>query len=135
MDTPVTAYPGFHTLTKILKEDPKQKEKFESFLHKNTWEPYDTRIVGPWKYNKEEDMVNVELFGEQTIKLNLQTWMIKEALGLGPSRYCVFVHRSPAFNSKLKLLLSCLPHEKMFFYPTSLTLRGEFLDEPWLTKV
>lgn len=135
MGTPVIAYPGFHTLTKILKEYPKQKEKFEARLHQNTWEPYDTRFVGPWKYNKEKDIVAVELFGENAIKLNLQNWMIKEALGIGAGHYSVFVHRGPAFNSKLKLLLSCLPLEKMTFYPVSTPLCGEFLEDPWLSKV
>lgn len=135
MATPVIAHPDFSTLTKILQEDPKQKRKFEDYMDQNTWGSYDTRIVGSWKYNEKEDIVAVELFGEKALSMCIHDLMLKESLGIGPSQYSVFVHRAPAFNSKLKLLLSCLPAEKMFFYPAGVDLRGEFLEEPWLSKV
>lgn len=132
---PVTVYPGFHMLKTIMKEDSNQKRKFDDYIKKTVWGPYDSRVVGAWGYNEKLDMVAVELFGKESIKLNLNVWEMKEALGIGPGRYCVFVHRADTFNNKLKLLLSSLPPEKMFFYPAGVTLRGEFLEEPWLSKV
>lgn len=132
MDAPVTVYPGFHSLKKILKEDPAQKEKFDSYLNQSTWESYTSDA--PWKYCKEMDMVNVELFGKEVFKLNLNAWMLREALGIGPGRYCVLVHSAYSFNSKMKLLLSSLPNEKMFFYPAGARLRGDFLEGPWFSK-
>ena len=135
MNPPVTVYPGYHLLSQILKDDEDKKRKFEDRLYLNTWAPYDTRIIGPWTHNKEADIVSIELFDERAISMNLQNYIIKEALGIGPSQYCVFVHRSPLFNSKLKLLLTYLPAAKMFFYPIGATLVGEFLEPPWLNKV
>ena len=133
MAAPVTTYAGFQSLKTILKEDPTQKEKFDSYLNQSTWESYTSEA--PWKYCKEMDMVAVELFGEEVFKLNLNAWMLRETLGIGPGGYCVFVHSAYTFNSKMKLLLSSLPKEKMFFYPAGAKLRGDFSKGPWFSKI
>ena len=53
--------------------------------------------------------------------------MLKEVVGLGPQRYCILFHSAPSFYSKLKLIMSYLPHEKMFLYPASARLEGPLL--------
>ena len=60
--------------------------------------------------------------------------MLKEVVGLGPQRYCVFFHSAQNFYSKLKLIMSSLPQEKMFLYPATARLEGPFLQEPWLSR-
>ena len=59
--------------------------------------------------------------------------MLKEAVGLGPQRYCVAYHRASYFYSKLQLLMVYLPFDKMFLYPAQESLGGPFLQEPWLS--
>ena len=50
-----------------------------------------------------------------------------EAIGLGPSYYCVQGSFHPRFSSRLLLLLQYLPPHKVYIYPYfGLPLRGPF---------
>ena len=60
--------------------------------------------------------------------------MLKEAVGVGPQRYCIYFHHAPYYYSKLKLIMAYLPQEKMFLYPATARLEGPFLQEPWLSR-
>ena len=133
MAAPVTTHASFQSLKTILREDSAQKEKFDSYLDQSTWEEYTSEA--PWKYCREMDMVAVSLFGEEVFKKNLNAWMLREALGIGPGRYCVFVHSAYSFNCKMKLLLSSLPNDKVFLYPAGTKLRGDFSQGPWFSKI
>ena len=92
------------------------------------------RLHGPWKTNPSKDMTCFELFGQHYLLNSLRVAMLKEAVGVGPQRYCVFFYLSPNFYSKLKLIMSCLPQEKTFLYPATARLEGPFLQEPWLSR-
>ena len=60
--------------------------------------------------------------------------MLMEAIGVGPQCYCIEFNSTLDFYSKLKLVLSSLPHEKMFLYPTDTRLEGPFSHKPWLSR-
>ena len=61
---------------------------------------------------------------------NLKVAILKEAIGLGPSQYCIFHHPKHKFPKQLKTIMFFLPSEKMFLYPAGSTLGGRFLQEP-----
>ena len=60
--------------------------------------------------------------------------MLMEAVGVGPQQYCICFDPSLDTYSKLKLVLSSLPQEKMFLYSIDSRLEDPFLHEPWLSK-
>ena len=65
---------------------------------------------------------------------NLKVALLKEAIGLVPSQYCIVHHPERKFPKQLKTIMFFLPLEKMFLYPASGTLGGPFLQEPWLSQ-
>ena len=91
-------------------------------------------LRGPWRSSPSGDMISIQLFGEYYLLHNIRVAMLKEVVGLGPQRYCVFFDRAPNFYSKLKLIMSFLLQEKMFLYPATARLEGPFLQEPWLSR-
>ena len=90
----------------------------------------------PWKVTSSNSLVCVRLnTHSHIVGSNLQVSMLKETLGIGPRRYCIVVDSNdPRFYQHLKLLLYCLPEEKMFLYSSGSELRGPFLYKPWLSR-
>ena len=62
---------------------------------------------------------------------NLKVALLKEAVGLVPSRYCIVHHLGRKFSKQLKTIMFFLPPKKMF--TAGGTLGGPFLQEPWLS--
>ena len=101
-----------------------------------------TRLIFPLQGNGWADVkwvthwgvTFVTMWDEEHLLKNIQFAMIQEMMGLGPQRYCVFFNSTPNFYSKLKLIMSSLPQEKIFLYPAIARLEGPFLQEPWLTR-
>ena len=62
---------------------------------------------------------------------NLGLAMLKEAIGLGPQRYCIIWLYNLDFENLLMLTLVYLPKEKFCMYPEEETLGGPFLYSPW----
>ena len=59
----------------------------------------------------------VTMWDEEHLYNNLRLAMIKEMMGVGPSKYCIINNPMPHFESRLLLLIHFLPHKKMCFYP------------------
>ena len=57
--------------------------------------------------------------------------MLKEAIRLGPQRYCIIWSYSLDFENLLMLTLLYLPEAKFCMYPEDETLGGPFLYTPW----
>ena len=91
-------------------------------------------LRGPWRLSPSGDMISIQLFGEYYLLNNIRVAMLKEVVGLGPQRYCVFFHSAPNFYNKLKLIMFSLPQENMFLYPATARLEGPFLQEPWVSR-
>ena len=62
---------------------------------------------------------------------NLGLAMFKEAIGLGPYRYCIIRSYNLDFENLLMLTLLYLPRDKFCIYPKEETLEGPFLHSPW----
>ena len=65
---------------------------------------------------------------------SLRIAMLKEAIGIGPQRCYVYFHLGLDFYRKLMLIMTYLPHEKMFLYLGEARLGAPFLQEPWLSR-
>ena len=65
---------------------------------------------------------------------NLRIAMLMGAVGAGPQCYCIEFDSTPYFYSNLKFVISSLPQEKMFLFPSDAKLEGPFLHEPWLSR-
>ena len=68
----------------------------------------------------------VTMWDEKHLLKNIQFAMILEMMGIGPMRYCVVTNNMPNFEKKLLLLISYLPHKKLCFYPSRVSLGGPF---------
>ena len=91
--------------------------------------------VQPWLINYSKSMTCVQLCTHPSdIADNLKVAILKEAVGLGPSQYCIVHHPGRKFPKRLKTIMFFLPLEKMFLYPAGDTLGGSFLQEPWLSR-
>lgn len=84
-----------------------------------------------WKTSESNEVTRITVWGHLHFMNNLRLAMMKEKLGFGPNRYCIVQSGASNFESKLLLLVTNLPHEKMFFYPNKRTLGGPFLHSPW----
>ena len=62
---------------------------------------------------------------------NLSLATLKEAVGLGPQRYCVICSYNFDFETLLMLTLHYLPREKFCMYSNDESLGGPFLYTPW----
>ena len=58
---------------------------------------------------------------------NLKVSLLKEAVVLGPLRYCIVHQSGLKLLKRLKTIMFFLPLEKMFLYPANATLEGPFL--------
>ena len=91
--------------------------------------------LGPWRVTPSNSMTCIRLDGHsRVVSANVWIALLKESLGLGSTRYCVLWDSGPYFYSRLKMIMSFLPHEKMFLYPAGTPLEGPFLSEPWLSR-
>ena len=125
---------ALYELSQIFNGDFWARHDFESRACIVTF-GYSGRGLGTqWRFNPTNDMLDVQLFGHRSIVDNLDVSILREAVGIAPERYCIFFHRGPEFYSKLKLLMTSLPQEKMFLYPATARLEGPFLHEPWLSR-
>ena len=125
---------ALYEMSQILREDEWAGLSFEAHACMITfgyWGRGEGRI---WRPNPSGDMVDVQLLGHVSLLNNLRVAMLKEAVGMGPQRYCIFFNRAPEFYSKLKLIMTYLPKEKMFLYPAIAKRGGPFLQEPWLSR-
>ena len=73
----------------------------------------------------------VNLWNRENVFDNLGLAMFKEAIGLGPSRYCTIRSYNLDFENLLMLILLYLPGDKFCIYPEEETLEGPFLHSPW----
>lgn len=84
-----------------------------------------------WISTESNSVTRVTLWGHKYFLNNLRLAMMQEKLGLGPKRYCVLRTAVDNFNSKLILVISNLPHEKICIFPRLPLLGGPFLHSPW----
>ena len=83
--------------------------------------------VQPWLINYSKSMTCVQLCTHPSdIVDNLEVALLMEAVGLGPSRYCIVHHPKHKFPKQFKTIMFFLPPEKMFLYPAGGTLGGPF---------
>lgn len=123
---------ALYEMSQILHGDREAREQFDwhsTMITMHFWDPTIT-----WRFNEVKNITRVRLEGERYLRGNLKLAMIKEFVGIAPERYCIMFYDDPRFYSKLKLLMSCLPEEKMFLYPATAVLGGSFLQEPWLSR-
>ena len=73
----------------------------------------------------------VTMWDNEHLLKNIKYAMMMEMLGLGPYKYCIVSNIMPRFESKLMLLMSYLPMEKMCFYPPVFDLYYPFQRPPW----
>ena len=73
----------------------------------------------------------VNLRNRENVFDNLGLAMFKEAIGLGPYRYCIIRSYNLDFENLLMLTLLYLPRDKLCIYPEEETLEGPFLHSPW----
>ena len=63
------------------------------------------------------NVTRVTLWGHGHFRNNVRLFMVMEALGLGPTYYCVMRTFNPGFSERLLLLIQFLPHQKIYVYP------------------
>lgn len=125
---------ALYEMSQILQGDREARLDFEFSATMLTFGIWGPRLPTFWQYSPRSEMLCIQVFGEENLLKNLKLAMLKEVVGLGPQRYCIFFNRAPHFYSKLKLIMSSLPQEKMFLYPATARLEGPFLQEPWLSR-
>ena len=121
-------------MSQILNGDDNARASFEQHNYHNHYGNRRSGLIGPWRTNTAQTVTCIELFGGAYLLGSLRTALLKEAIGIGPQRYCIYYYESPEFYRKLKLIMMYLPQEKMFIYPSGIILRGPFLQEPWLSR-
>ena len=120
---------------KYLKVNKNSYTRFVNRAHRIVFPKKVDYQVSPWSVSPSEDLARIHLTTHFTIlSANVKVYILKEAIGLGPNRYCIVFSHNPGFYSYLKMVMSFLPQEKMFFYPAGTTLGGPFLVEPWLSR-
>ena len=117
---------ALYEMSQILQGDKEAREDFEYRACMATFGFWGPGSIGTWKSNLAKDMMCIEIYGERYFFNNLKVAMLQEAVGIGPQRYCVVFNQAPHFYSKLKLVMSCLPNEKMFLYPAGTDLTRHF---------
>ena len=93
---------------------------------------YDKAInpfLGEW--TNLDGITFVNLQNRENVFDNLGLAMFKEAIGLGPCRYCIVRSYNLDFENLLMLILLYLPRDKFCIYPEEETLEGPFLHSPW----
>ena len=84
-----------------------------------------------WRSTESGEVTQVLTFGHKYMLNNLRLAMIREKLGLGPKIYSILKIYVVDFESKLLLILSCLPKDKIRIFPKLKELKGPFLHSPW----
>ena len=117
--------------------------RFEERAYRSLFGRYERDSWHYWTISPSQDMLAIRLaWGPDDVIENLRIAMLMEAVGQGPQRYCIhfedtddeFSDDYPGFYRLLQLVLYALPQERIFLYPTGVTLRGPFLHEPWLSR-
>ena len=121
-------------MSQILQRGPHSLIDFERYTYVMMYGHYSRRNWRHWQLNPTRDMLAIQFSDHPSFLDNLRVAMLMEAVGVGPQRYCICFESSPDTYSKLKLVLSSLPQEKMFLYPVDVRLEGPFLHEPWLSR-
>ena len=134
MANPSNQEQALYEMLQILSGDWIALLNFESWARMVTFGNLIGGLVGPWRTNPRQDITCINLFERHYLLNSLKVAMLKEAVGVGPQRYYIYFHHAPVFYSKLKLIMTYLPKEKMFLYPASARLEGPFLQEPWLSR-
>ena len=123
-----------YEMSQILSGDRDSRSRFESHARDTHFGNLRGGLIGPWRSNPSNSMTCIELFSIPYLLGSFRLAMIKEIIGIGPQRYCIYVTPEPDFYRKLKLIMTYLPREKMFLYPEDAILAGPFLREPWLSR-
>ena len=91
------------------------------------------KAVNPFsgEWTNLEGITFVNLRNRENVFGNLGLAMFKEAIGLGPCRYCIVRSYNLDFENLLMLTLLYLPRDKFCIYPEEETLEGPFLHSPW----
>ena len=91
------------------------------------------KAVSPFsgEWTNLEGITFVNLRNRENVFDNLGLAMFKEAIGLGPYRYCIIRSYNLDFENLLMLTLLYLPRDKFCIYPEEETLEGPFLHSPW----
>ena len=97
---------ALYEMSQILNEDWWAGFVFEVHAHMVTFGYWGRSLTGPWRPNLVGYMVDVQLFGQDSLLKNLRIAILKEAVGLGPQRYCVFVNQTSIASLSYFCLLS-----------------------------
>ena len=91
------------------------------------------KVVNPFsgEWTNLNGITFVNLRNRENVFDNLGLAMFKEAIGLGPCRYCIVRSYNLDFENLLMLTLLYLPRDKFCIYPEEETLEGPFLHSPW----
>ena len=133
MTTP-NASQALQGMCKILQRDPQNLIEFERYTYVMMYGHYNCKNWRHWQLNPTRDMLAIQFCSHLSFLDNLWIALLMEAIGVGPQQYCICFDPSLYTYSKIKLVLSSLPHEKMFLYPTNARLKGPFLHEAWLSR-
>ena len=125
---------ALYEVSQILRGDEEARLNFERHASMRTLGFYNPNATEAWKSNPSRDITRIHLSRGVYFVENIRLALLKEAVGLGPRRYCVCFERTPLFYVNLMLVMTYLPRHKMFMYPTGTRLEGPFLREPWLSR-
>ncbi len=126
---------ALYEMSQILSGDFGARLRFEQHVRASHFGPRrGGAFVGPWRTNPRGDITCVDLVGSPYLLGSFRIAMLKEIIGIGPQRYCIYFNPGADFYRKLKLIMTYLPQEKMFLFPGETRLGGPFLQEPWLAR-
>ena len=108
----------------VTQLDPQKKAKLGHIYDKAV-----NSFSGEW--TNLDGITFVNLRNRENVWDNLGLAMFKEAIGLGPYRYCIIRSYNLDFENLLMLTLLYLPRDKFCIYPEEETLEGPFLHSPW----
>ena len=91
------------------------------------------RAINPFlgEWTNFNGITFVNLRNRENVWDNLGLAMLKEAIRLGPHRYCIICSYNLDFENLLLLTLLYLPRTKFCMYLEGETLGGLFLHTPW----
>ncbi len=125
---------ALYEMSQILSGDRDSRSRFERHARDVHIGNLRGGLIGPWRTNPSNDITCIEFMGTPFLLGSLRIAMLKEIIGIGPQRYCIYFSPGPDFYQKLKLIMTYLPREKMFLFPSDTRLAGPFLREPWLSR-
>ena len=125
---------ALYEVSQILQGDEEARLNFERHASIRTLGFYNPNSTVSSKSNPSRDITHIHLSGAVYLVENIKLTLLKEAVGLGPWRYCVCFDQTRLFYVTLMLVMTYLPRHNMFMYPTGTRLEGPFLCEPWLSR-